>query len=813
VTSPESPTVAEELFAGDGEMRGRCREMRWADTPLGPVERWPTALRTMVRTCLESPFPINLWCGSGLVLIYNDAYRQVLGSKHPWALGQPGDIVWAEIWDRIAPLLESIRSGGPAAYFEDAPFVIERVGGRAAAWFTYSLSPVRDEQGAIVAFLNIVSETTRRIAAESATSAALAVAERAESRLREVFEHTPSFLAVLSGPELIVEMANDAYYGVVGQRPLIGLPLFEAMPEARGQGFEAILGEVYRTGTPFIGREMPAAIRREPDGPLEQRFVDAYYIPILEADGSCSRIIVHGADVTAQVDARREVERLLAQSEADAEALRAAKTQLESVLGSISDAFFALDRAWRFTYVNDRAAQMLERARDEILGRNIWEQFAPAVGSVFEREYRRAMDTRVPVVFEEYYAPIDGWFEVRAYPSPEGIAVYFQDVTRRRRAAAALAESEARFRAVQDASPDASVLARAVRDGEGRIVDLRITYANAASQRILIGGPESVIGRTMREEFPESVDAGRLDAYIDVIETGVPLQRDVFYSRGSVQHGLRITVVKVGDGVHLSAADLSERLSAEADRERLLAEAEQARAEAEEANRAKSQFLTTMSHELRTPLNAIGGYADLLLLGVRGELSPAQRDDLTRMKRNGQHLLGLINDILNFARIEAGQVEFRLERVALTPLVTELEDLIHPQMAARAIHYRRITEDRSLAVRADAEKVRQILLNLLANAIKFTAEGGDVELSCAATEDHVMIRVRDTGRGIAIERLSRIFDPFMQVDRHLTPAGDQGIGLGLAISRDLAVGMGGELTVTSEPDVGSTFTLTLARMH
>jgi signal transduction histidine kinase/PAS domain-containing protein len=235
-----------------------------------------------------------------------------------------------------------------------------------------------------------------------------------------------------------------------------------------------------------------------------------------------------------------------------------------------------------------------------------------------------------------------------------------------------------------------------------------------------------------------------------------------------------------------------------------------AREAAEEANRAKTQFLATMSHELRTPLNAISGYAELLSLGLRGPTTPEQREDLGRIMRSQRHLLSVINDILNFARLEAGHVEYRVSNVPAADLVRDLESLIRPQLAAKHLEFSCEPVSDGLMVRADAEKVRQVLLNLLANAVKFTAPGGRVRVDCTHDESRVYVRVIDTGIGIPTDRRSAIFEPFVQLHRTLAqPA--EGTGLGLAISRDLARGMGGELTVESESGKGSTFTLALDR--
>jgi signal transduction histidine kinase len=218
-----------------------------------------------------------------------------------------------------------------------------------------------------------------------------------------------------------------------------------------------------------------------------------------------------------------------------------------------------------------------------------------------------------------------------------------------------------------------------------------------------------------------------------------------------------------------------------------------------------------MSHELRTPLNAIGGYTDLLEMGVRGPVTEAQRADLARIRRSQRHLLSLVNDVLDFVRLDAGQVHYEIADVPVAELMAHVTALVAPQMAEKSLAFATECQD-GAAVRADRDKVAQVLLNLLANAIKFTPEGGRVTLACARGEragDAVMrFRVADTGVGIAPEHTATIFEPFVQVQRGLTRSA-QGVGLGLAISRDIAEAMRGDLAVESTPGAGSVFTLTL----
>lgn len=244
-------------------------------------------------------------------------------------------------------------------------------------------------------------------------------------------------------------------------------------------------------------------------------------------------------------------------------------------------------------------------------------------------------------------------------------------------------------------------------------------------------------------------------------------------------------------------------------REDLLVGERRARGDAESANRAKAEFLAVMSHELRTPLNAIGGYAQLIALGLRGPTTPGQLADLERIQVNQRHLLGLINSILNFTKLEAGAIQLSPTDIPLARMLRGLDAIVGPQMRAKELEFHILDCPDDVVVRADEEKLRQILLNLLTNALKFTGAGGTIAIICRTLDGRVEIAVRDTGRGIPPESLEAVFEPFVQVDRALTPASEQGIGLGLAISRELARAMDGDLSVTSEIGKGSTFALTL----
>ena len=349
----------------------------------------------------------------------------------------------------------------------------------------------------------------------------------------------------------------------------------------------------------------------------------------------------------------------------------------------------------------------------------------------------------------------------------------------------------------------------------GRVAtELVFELVNPRYMEILPLGREP-LGARLRDVLPELSD-DMLGVMQRVLDTGepfvandyrVPLDRDndgvpEDYYFNFVYHPLVEPDAAVS-GIVAVGTEVTESVQARRDAERL-------RAEAEAANVAKSEFLAVMSHELRTPLNAIGGYAELIELGIRGPVTAEQAADLARIQRSQRHLLGLIDGVLDFARVEGGHVQYEIADVSVDDVLTTCETLVAPQARAKQLilHYPNVSE--TLFARADPEKLQQIVLNLLSNAIKFSESGGEITLTSEDGPSYVTVRVKDVGRGIPGDQLERIFHPFVQVDATLTRTTD-GTGLGLAISRDLARGMGGDLTVDSAPGMGSTFTLTIPR--
>ncbi|HEX8906613.1 MAG TPA: PAS domain-containing sensor histidine kinase [Longimicrobiaceae bacterium] len=480
---------------------------------------------------------------------------------------------------------------------------------------------------------------------------------------------------------------------------------------------------------------------------------------------------------------------------------------------SVQDyAIFALDPAGNILSWNAGARRLKGYTREEILGKNFSIFYPPddlAAGKPEWELETAARDGRLED--EGWRVRKDGtrfWANVviTALRDPSGALVGYAKVTRdltdRRRADEALRQSEERFRLLVHSVKDYAIF---LLDPEGFI-----TSWNEGAQRIKQYSEAEIVGRHFSLFYPPE-DPGKPARMLEAARSEGRVEDEGWRVR---KDGTRfwadvvITALRDAKGELIGFAKVTRDLTDRREAELRSLEAVRRAAEAEAASLAKSQFLATMSHELRTPLNAIGGYVELLELGIGGPVTPEQRGYLAKVQRSQRHLLGIINDLLNFSRVEAGQVEYERVRVPLRQSVDAIVQMLEPQAREKGVELAVGACPAGLAALGDPGKVDQVLLNLCSNALKFTPAGGRVEMACERRGGQVAVRVSDTGVGVPPDQLERIFEPFVQLGRDLSSA-HEGTGLGLAISRDLARGMGGDLTVQSEPGKGSTFTLTL----
>ena len=286
------------FLSGGGEVGALMRTHDWSTSPLGAPTQWPQSLRSVVGLILNSKFPMFVAWGPELGFLYNDPYAEILGGKHPSALGRPFEAIWQEIWTDIHPIVAEALDG-QSSYHSNLPLTINRQGFDEEAWFTFSYSPVRDESGAVAGMYCAVSETTIDVLNQRHRL-------KENERLRMLFAQAPGVMAVLREPDHVFELANAAYLELVGNREVEGKDVRTALPELEGQGFFELLDRVYASGEPYKGQGVSVKLQRGP-GQLEERFIDFVYQPIKDASGKVTGIFVEGYDVTSAVSANNEL--------------------------------------------------------------------------------------------------------------------------------------------------------------------------------------------------------------------------------------------------------------------------------------------------------------------------------------------------------------------------------------------------------------------------------------------------------------------------------------------------------------------------
>ena len=416
------------FLAGGGRLGELMRAHDWAATSLGAPSGWPAVLKALVSVVLGSSQPMFMAWGPSRTMLYNDAYSAILGSKHPAALGSDVLEAWSEIREDLRPLVER-AFGGESIQMDDIQLRMERNGYPEETHFSFSYTPVRDGNGPVLGFFCACSEITSQVLAERR-----ALAERERQRL--MLQQMPGFAAMLVGPEHRFEFVNDAYREIAGPRDFIGRTVREVFPDLERQGFYELLDRTFATGLPFVTREAPITFHNG------GRHIDLLLQPVRDDRGQVSGIFASGYDVTEQVEARRR--------------LAAERDRLASVLEGMWEGFALLDRDFRILDVNSRGLLLDGRRKEELTGRSHWEAYPGTETDEIGRLYRKAMSERVPVALEHAYRWPDGreaWLDMRAFPVPEGLAIFYRDITDRKRAEESLRESEDRFRNMADHAP------------------------------------------------------------------------------------------------------------------------------------------------------------------------------------------------------------------------------------------------------------------------------------------------------------------------------------------------------------------------
>ena len=789
------------FLEGGGEVAEIIASRDWSSSPLGPVDGWSKTLTGTIALILQSPVPIVTLWGIDGVMLYNDAYSVFAGGRHPQLLGSKVREGWSEIADFNDNVMK-VGLAGRTLRYEDQELTLHRHGRGEQVWMNLDYSPIRDEKGVPVAVIAIVVETTAKVRAERWLSG-----ER--ERLRRMFEQAPGFMAMLTGPEHVIELTNVSFTQLVGDRTILGKPVQEGLPELRGQGFVEILNQVYASGMPVSGSAQSIVLDRLPGAPAEQRYVDFVYQPVRDEAGAVIGIFIQGTDVTDRLVAER--------------AVHESEEKFRTFAQAMPNQVWSAQRDGELDWFNDRVYEYSGAAQGSLDGQ-AWGtiihrddlqaaagQWAYAVesGTTYECEFRIR---RADSVFR--------WHIARALPIRDngGRIVRWigtnTDIEDQKSAARALerlnktleqqvAESVADRDRMWRLSTDMMLVA----DFQSNIVAV-----NPAWRQILGWDEKHLIGHSFLE-FVHPDD--RVASLAELGELSEGIRTFKFVNRCQRQDGAYVTLswTAVPDDrfIHAVGRDITaDREAADALRRTELA--------LQQAQKMETLGKLTggVAHDFNNLLQVISGNLQLLATDVAGSERAERRlaNALAGVSRGAK----LASQLLAFGRRQA----LEPKTIRIGRLITGMEDMLRRSLG-EAIEIETVVSAGLWNTFVDPTQVENAVLNLainardaMDNAGKLTLEVGNAFLDDRYALDHaevsagqyVMLAVTDTGCGMTHDVLAQAYEPFFSTK----PEG-KGSGLGLSMVYGFVKQSGGHVKIYSEPGHGTTVKLYLPRTH
>ncbi len=803
VAEPRKP----DFLTGGGEMAAMIRDHDWSGSPLGDPSGWPQSLRSVIGLMLTSKFPMFLAWGPDLRFLYNDAYIEILGAKHSRALDCPFQELWSEAWEDVGPFVERAMAG-EAIYHENLSLTLRRNGYDEAAWFTFSYSPVRDESGAVAGMFCAVMETTKQVLADRGKLAE-------NERLRQLFDQAPGFMAVVREPNHRFELVNAAYLRLIGHREVIGKSVLEILPEVKGQGFIELLDQVYASGMPYVGRQVQVNLQRQPHGPVETRYIDFVYQPILDANLKVSGIFIQGSDVTEAYQAQRD--------------LRESIAWLAGIAETIPGSLWTADASGRINHSSQAWFDYSGMQPQTVTGEQ-WMGFVhPEDRERVAAHWASCVESGAPYEIEFRLRRHDGmyrWFLVRAIAQRSedgGIASWAGinvDIDDQKRAEAGLKQlnetleqriaesarqliaSQIELQTIYDHSTEHHVLISA--NPGGRFV---YDEVNPAVLRLYGKTREEVIGHSTEEVFGADAPAVNLHLARCLASSGPYRYTHKF--RGAV-------VEAVGTAVPRQAGDDRLRLVVSA---RDVTESRRLEEQLRQAQKmeAVGQLTGGLAHDFNNLLAGITGSLEL----IEARIAQGRTSDLSRYARaamsSSHRAAALTHRLLAFSRRQT----LDPKPVDVKQLAAGMEELIR-RTTGPAIRVETVMSGGLWMTLCDPNQLENVLLNLAINARdampdggRLTIEAANARLDAAAAGpldvtpgQYVSICVTDTGSGMAPDIAARAFEPFFTTK----PLGE-GTGLGLSMVYGFARQSDGHVGIYSEIGQGTTVRLYLPRYH
>ncbi|KAB1075011.1 PAS domain-containing protein [Methylobacterium soli] len=791
-------------------MGALMRDHDWSATSLGPQERWPPSLVTLIRVMLNSRQPMFIAWGTDRTLVYNGTYVPMLGARHPAALGRPFFEVWPEVRDEVGALMDRVFAGDPV-HMDDLQLTLHRNGYPEEAHFAFSYTPVPGDDASIIGLFCACTETTRQILAERR-----AASER--QRQQALLQQMPGFVAVLRDPGHIFEYVNDAYITVAGQRDYLGRTVREVFPELADQGFYEILDQVYSTAEAFAARTLPIRLAGED----RERYLDFLYQPVRDEAGAVTGIFVGGYEVTEQVRSRAALE----------ESEGRYRTLFEAIdvgFCIIEMKFDAANQAIDYRILEANPAFERQTGANVVGG---WvSEFAPNLEQHWFDRYGRVALTGEPIHFENSAEVFGRWFDVRALrvgdPAARRVAVFFSDISERKRMEEALRILNTTLeQQVVERTTERNLLATIVEKTDVMVMAVDLGFNILAINKANVDEFDRVYG--IRPKVGENI----LDLLADRPEHQAQVRAG--WSRGLA--GEEVTIIEdYGDperarpsyeinyrtlhddqgevtGCYQFVTDVTERLRAQAE----LVQAQEALRQSQKME-AVGQLTGGLAHDFNNLLAGISGSLELMHTRMQqGRLTDVDRY-MTAAQGAAKRAAALTHRLLAFSRRQT----LDPKPIDVNRLIAGMQELIQrtvgPAIAVETVGFSGLWP-----ALVDPSQLENALLNLCINARDAMPDGGRITIETAnkwldarAARQHDMpegqylsLCVTDTGTGMTPDVIAKAFDPFFTTK----PIGE-GTGLGLSMIYGFAKQSGGQVRIYSEVANGTTVCIYLPRHY